>query len=85
MLLIMGLFKGKPKVDHDFGAGASQAVPTTSGLRTCAEVDKAGVRIAACDGAAYARTSATDTECKKKEATNPNGSLKSRFCGWSAI
>ncbi|CAJ1328366.1 unnamed protein product [Effrenium voratum] len=32
---------------------ATYAVPTTSGLRTCAEVDKAGVRIAACDGAAY--------------------------------
>jgi len=32
---------------------ATYAVPTTSGLRTCAEVDKAGVRIAGCDGAAY--------------------------------
>ena len=30
-----------------------KAVPTTSGLRTCAEVDKAGVRIAGCEGAAY--------------------------------
>eukprot|EP00437_Effrenium_voratum_P042467 CAMPEP_0181470480 /NCGR_PEP_ID=MMETSP1110-20121109/38574_1 /TAXON_ID=174948 /ORGANISM="Symbiodinium sp., Strain CCMP421" /LENGTH=241 /DNA_ID=CAMNT_0023595455 /DNA_START=30 /DNA_END=752 /DNA_ORIENTATION=- len=32
---------------------ATYAVPTTSGLRTCAEVDKAGVRIAGCEGAAY--------------------------------
>ena len=32
---------------------ATYAVPTTSGLRTCAEVDKEGVKIAGCDGAAY--------------------------------
>eukprot|EP00931_Biecheleriopsis_adriatica_P103063 TRINITY_DN77951_c0_g1_i1.p1 TRINITY_DN77951_c0_g1~~TRINITY_DN77951_c0_g1_i1.p1 ORF type:complete len:257 (-),score=71.85 TRINITY_DN77951_c0_g1_i1:19-789(-) len=32
---------------------ATYAVPTTSGLRTCAEVDKDGVRVAGCAGAAY--------------------------------
>mmetsp|Transcript_2644 Transcript_2644/g.4865 ORF Transcript_2644/g.4865 Transcript_2644/m.4865 type:complete len:261 (-) Transcript_2644:90-872(-) len=32
---------------------ATYAVPTTSGARTCADVDKENVRIAACGGAAY--------------------------------
>lgn len=43
---------------------ATYAVPTTSGLRTCAEVDKEGVRIAGCDGAAYA---ARSTEAWRKQ------------------
>lgn len=32
---------------------ATYAVPTTSGIRKCEDVDKSGVRIAACNGAAY--------------------------------
>mmetsp|Transcript_1003 Transcript_1003/g.1391 ORF Transcript_1003/g.1391 Transcript_1003/m.1391 type:complete len:196 (+) Transcript_1003:53-640(+) len=32
---------------------ATYAVPTTSGAQKCADVDKDGVRIASCDGAAY--------------------------------
>merc|ERR1740130_441923 len=35
------------------GIEATFAVPTTSGIQKCAEVNKAGVKVASCKGAAY--------------------------------